>query len=362
MAQFRAEEQYFIWLASVEGMTPARMDRLLEIYEDAGALWDSPAEALKILPPKPARALRDARNQRYLEELLVKVERMPCRLITRLSDEYPEPLRRIYDPPSLLYVRGNSFLAHPQQLAVVGSRQATRDGKRAAREISAGLALHGVCVVSGLARGIDSCAHVGALESAGRTIAVLGCGVDVVYPPENTELVEKILSNGGSLISEYPPGTPPYASHFPARNRIISGLCQGVVIVEGTKKSGAMITVDQALDQGREVFAVPGSIYAPLSEGPNQLIFDGAMPVRSHWDILEHYGWAQLPTTNKTQAAPEGLSDEEQKLVEMLKIEEKSFDELANQTGIPTPTLSSLLTILELRGIISKLPGRIYRA
>lgn len=361
MARFREEEKYFIWLASVEGMTPARLGTLFEIYEDARALWDSPAEALKMLPPKPAEALRAARNQQYLEELLEKVERMPCCLITRLSDEYPEPLKCIYDPPSLLYLRGSTFLAHPHQLAVVGSRRATRDGKRAAREISAGLARHGVCVVSGLARGIDSCAHVGALEGAGRTIAVLGCGVDVVYPPENTELIEKILDNGGSLVSEYPPGTPPYASHFPARNRIISGLCQGVVIVEGAKNSGAMITVDQALDQGREVFAVPGSIYAPLSEGPNQLIFEGAMPVRSHWDILEHYGWAQQPTANKAPTAPEDLSDQENILVELLKIEEKSFDELANLTGIPTPTLSSLLTILELRGIISKLPGRMYR-
>lgn len=355
-------EQYYIWLASVEGMTPTRFYRLLTQFGDARQVWEDAAAAARLLPEKPASALLAARNQHRFYSLFNRIEGMDCQVITRLSDHYPALLTQIYDPPPLLYLRGALALGREKQIAVVGSRRASRDGRRAAQEIACGLAREGVCVVSGLARGVDTCAHVGALEGEGPTIAVLGCGVDVVYPPENGALLQRILETGGTVVSEYPPGTPPYASNFPARNRIISGLCPGVLMVEGRKNSGAMITVSQAAAEGRDVFALPGSIYAPMSEGPNQLLLDGAAPVVSHWDILEYYRWGQRGGVEKPAQAQPELDEDEKKLVEPLRIEEKSFDELANVTGFNSAKLNSLLTILELRGIIKKSPGRMYRA
>ena len=355
-------EQYYIWMASVEGMTPKRFEHLLTHFNDARCVWERVEEAARLLPDKVGAALRAARSQRFFYALFDRIARMDCQVITRLSDYYPPLLDTIYDPPPLLYVRGPLLLARKRQIAVVGSRRASRDGRRAAREFACGLAQEGVCVISGLARGVDTCAHLGALDGGGPTIAVLGCGADVIYPPENGDLLARILASGGTVISEYPPGTPPYASNFPARNRIISGLSAGVLMVEGAKNSGAMITVSQAAEQGRDVFAVPGSIYAPLSAGPNQLILDGAVPVLSHWDILEHYHWAQrgsLPAPHKEEPQ---LDEDEKKLLDGLKIEEKSFDELAILTGFNSGKLNSLLTMLELRGIIKKSPGRMYRA
>ena len=246
--------------------------------------------------------------------------------------------------------------------AIVGSRRATRDGKRAAREFAATLAREGVCVVSGLARGVDTCAHEGALEGGGATIAVLGSGADVIYPPENEELAARILDGGGAIVSEYPPGTRPSQGTFPARNRIISGLCGGVLMVEGSNTSGAMITVNFATEQGRDVFAVPGSIYSPLSAAPNRLIFDGANPALSAWDILEHYRWAARPADGASPRRAVELDEEEKLLVDALLEQELSFDELSALSKFPASKLNSLLTSLELRGIIVKAPGGIYRA
>ena len=226
-----------------------------------------------------------------------------------------------------------------------------------------GLAENGVTVVSGMARGIDSCAHRGALDGHGPTVAVLGCGVDVVYPPENDRLMAEILDSGGAIVSELTPGAPPVPGNFPARNRIISGLSQGTLIVEGAKVSGAMITVNLALEQGRDVFAVPGSIYSPLSSAPNQMILDGATPVLSPWDILEHYRWGCRPNPDSARPAPAPeLDPEEEALVAPLRNEALSFEELAQITGLPAAKLNSHLTMLELRGIIEKVPGGLYRA
>ena len=204
--------------------------------------------------------------------------------------------------------------------------------------------------------------HEGALAGNGRTIAVFGCGVDVIYPPENAELAERILAAGGALVSEYPPGTRPLAGHFPARNRIISGLTQGTLLVEGAKGSGAMITVNFALEQGRDVFAVPGSIYSPLSATPNRMIVDGAKPVVSAWEILDCYHWAEKPRDLPTKSPTVDLDDEEKRIVLPLTEQELSFSELAELTQISPSKLNSHLTMLELRGIIVKVPGGMYRA
>jgi DNA processing protein len=219
-----------------------------------------------------------------------------------------------------------------------------------------------VTVVSGLAYGIDAAAHEGAVKADGATIAVLGSGADIIYPAENERLAAEILDKGGAIVSEYPPGMPPLAANFPARNRIISGMSAGVLLVEGAKKSGAMITVDFALEQGRDVFAVPGSIYSPLSATPNQLIVDGAVPAVSPWDILSFYHWAERPAPGQSERIKVELDGDERAVYGPLAREKMTLTELCETTGFTSGKLLSLLTTLELRGIISKQPGGEYRA
>ena len=367
--EYTAMEQYWIWLSSVEGIGAKRFYQLLSVYEDARAVWDAlggvlvPPELRDMLGPAALNALREARSEEYFYRLFGALERKGIRAVTRLSDDYPAALTGVYDPPPTLYARGECPLNAEKAFAIVGSRRCTRDGQRAAREIAEGLARAGVTVVSGLARGVDSCAHRGALDGRGRTVAVLGCGADVVYPPENEKLVAEMLDSGGAVISEYAPGTQPLPGNFPPRNRIISGMCAGTLLVEGAKASGAMITVNFALEQGRDVFAVPGSIYSPLSEAPNRMIVDGAIPALSAWEILEYYRWAARPGENAAPKPPAAeLTDEERALVEPLREQELSFEELAQLTGLPAAKLNSHLTMLELRGIIEKAPGGMYRA
>ena len=356
-------EQYWIWLSSVEGIGPRRFYRLLSQYGDARAVWDNAGDdGMRFLGPKMLKSLRAARSQEYFFRLFASMEGVGMRAVTRISEGYPQALNEIHDPPPTLYVRGEAPLDAERMFAIVGSRRATRDGKRAAREFAAALARENVCVVSGLARGVDTCAHEGALEGGGATIAVLGSGADVIYPPENEELAARILDGGGAIVSEYPPGTRPSQGTFPARNRIISGLCGGVLLVEGSHTSGAMITVNFAAEQGRDVFAVPGSIYSPLSTAPNRLIFDGANPALSAWDILEHYRWAARPAQNARSGRAIDLDEDERPLYDALLEQELSFDELSALSKFPASKLNSLLTSLELRGIIVKAPGGIYRA
>ena len=365
---YTAMEQYWIWLSSVEGIGPKRFYQLLALYEDARGVWDALGGPLtppdmQIVGPQALNNLRQARNEGYFYRLFDRFERLGVRAVTRLSDAYPPALTGIYDPPPTLYMRGGCELDGEKMIAIVGSRRCTRDGQRAAREFARGLAENGVTVVSGMARGIDSFAHRGALDGGGRTIAVLGCGVDICYPPENEKLMAEIIDSGGAVISEFMPGTPPTPGNFPARNRIISGMTEGTLLVEGARASGAMITVNLALEQGRDVFAVPGGIYSPLSDAPNRMILDGATPVLCHWDILEHYRWAQRPSENPIrQSRPVELEPDEKAIVEPLREQALSFDELAVATGFSAARLNSHLTMLELRGIIEKVPGGLYRS
>ena len=361
-------DQYWIWLSGVEGIGPKRFYQLLSIYQDARAVWDAlgasvvPKE-MGFLGRPVVKALREARDEAYFYRLFDQLDKKGIRAVTRLSEDYPADLTSIYDPPPTLYVRGACPLNGERMFAIVGSRRSTRDGQRAAREIAEDLARADVTVVSGLARGIDTCAHEGTLAGGGRTIAVLGCGVDVVYPPENGELMARILDHGGAVVSEYTPGTQPLPGHFPQRNRIISGMTQGTLLVEGAEKSGAMITINCALEQGRDVFAVPGSIYSPLSATPNRMIVDGAFPVISCEQILNHYDWDSDPELSDRDPHREvKLDAEDAKLVESLREQELSFEELIQITGFNAAKLNSHLTMLELRGIIVKVPGGMYRA
>lgn len=359
--EYNLMEQYWLWLSAIPGMSPRRFYALLNACGDARALWDDPSCAEKAADEKLLAAIRAARSEHFFYDVFARLEKAGITALPMISDRYPARLRSIVDAPPTLYVRGNPDLNDERLFAIVGTRAPSYDGKKAAREFSQVLAQNGVTIVSGLARGVDTCAHTGCLEGGGRTIAVLGSGLNQLYPPENEPLARRIIEQGGSIVSEMQPDDGPQKWSFPARNRIISGLTPGVLVVEGRKSSGALITAEDALEQSRDVFAVPGSIYSPLAEGPNRLIQNGAYPALSPWDILEAQRWGARPAaTSRRKAAPE-MSAEETQIYKCVQNESLSFEEIANLTKFSTPELNSHLTMLILRGIIVKTPGNCYR-
>lgn len=277
------------------------------------------------------------------------------KILTISDDEYPELLKYITDPPLVLYCRG--MIPRSNSIAIVGSRKASGYGIETARKMAFNLALSDICIVSGMARGIDTAAHTGALEAGGKTVAVLGCGVDVTYPPENSGLMERIAESG-AVISEYPPGTPPSTFNFPGRNRIISGMSVGTLIVEAGMKSGSLITANYALEQGRDVFAVPGNINNYNSMGTNRLIKDGAKMVLDVDDILDELSFGSSPLVKKNRktkgSRTHNLGTKEKKIVNALKIEDLYDEELAEKTSIDLIELFELLLELELNGIVKK--------
>lgn len=273
-------------------------------------------------------------------------------VLTLTDPAYPAALRTISDPPPVLFVRG-ALDASPA-VAIIGSRRATPYGLTAAARLATDLAVAGVTIVSGLARGIDGTAHQAALDGGGQTIAVLGCGADVIYPPEHRTLAGAIAARG-ALVSEFAPGTPPLREHFPRRNRIISGLALGVVVVEGTEDSGALVTVDYALNQGREVFAVPGSIFSRHSRAPNDLLRQGARVVEGAADVLHELG---LPVGPERSAQTAGLDDREARLLDLLESGPRSRDDLVAASGWVAGEVAALMSMLEIRGLIRTLPGQ----
>ncbi len=303
-------------------------------------------------------ALRKARDPKVLADLLRGMERAGMIAITREDGEYPARLRAVPDAPPVLFLRGRASLEGARMIAIVGARNSTAYGTRIARRIARELSASGVTVVSGLARGIDSAAHRGAVDAHARTIAVLGSGVDVIYPPEHMMLADEILENGGSILSEQPPGALPLRHHFPARNRIISGLSSAVLLVEGARKSGALSTVAHATEQGRDVYAIPGQADSPLSEMTHALIREGARLVTSAAELLSDLGWdSDAPATGALPAAAL-LTQAEQRVVNLLAGGPVDTDALVTETGMSVQELGALLTVLELNGVIRKLPGR----
>lgn len=293
------------------------------------------------------------------ESYLHKVMADGINILTWEDEDYPSLLRQIVNPPYVLYYRGQIEYSEYPAIAVVGSRVASHYGKNTARKFGSELAARGITVVSGMARGIDSEAHRGALET-GKTIAVLGCGLNIVYPPENEKLYSEIVS-AGAVISEFPPNTGPEPGNFPMRNRIISGLCRGVVVIEAKQKSGALITTDFALEQGRDVFAVPGPINSKTSEGTNNLIKQGAKLVTCCQDIIEEYSdLAAAELGLPQQASLSFLTGDETKLLDAFNNEPCHFDDLLQITGFDFGQLSTILLELEFRGIIRGLPGNYY--
>ena len=292
-------------------------------------------------------AFEEVRKKHDPVKLKEQWDQIAVRPILIDDEEYPALLREIYSPPQVLFIKGKMSTFQKPAIAIVGARKCTAYGRQASEKLASELAGLGICVISGGARGIDTAAHRGALQT-GETIAVFGCGVDVSYPPENRELFSQIES-AGALISEYPPGTPPIAGNFPARNRIISGLSKGVLVVEAAEKSGSLITAHLALEQNREVFAIPGGILSPLSRGTNRLIQQGAKLVMEGADLLEEFGLEASPKSAKAELPI--LSAPEQQILSQLSPEtSKSLEELVNQTGLEWSAASLILFEMELKG------------
>lgn len=302
-------------------------------------------------------ALRRGDPLKYLDDL----KNRGIEVVTIDEDQYPILLSKISKPPYILYYRGDISIANKFCLAIVGARNCTVYGKKVARDLASSLSAENIVVVSGMARGIDTEAHMGALDAAGKTVAVLGSGVDIVYPRENKVLYDNLVEKG-LVMTEFSPGTRPEPGNFPIRNRIISGLSKGIIVVEAQKRSGALITADAALEQGRDVFAVPGAITSSLSEGCNNLIKQGACLVTCYQDILqEYYEFTPKAVRQECQEQELLLLDTEEELViQCIGYDPSHMDEILSATGLSVGQLSTILLQLELRGLIKSLPGRYW--
>jgi DNA processing protein len=319
------------------------------------------------VPPEAGAAISSRRYRPMADEIVDWANRENCRFLVRGGKGYPSILNEIYDPPLILYCRGQIEILDLPAVAIVGTRRPTFYGLQMAQGLAFDLAKRELSIVSGLARGIDAAAHRGCLEAAGRTVAVLGCGIDVVYPREHRQLTQQIAASG-LLLSEFPPGTSPSPQNFPVRNRIISGLSLGTVIVEASEYSGSLITARLAMEQNREVFAIPGNLTSPQSFGPNYLIKQGAKLVQVWRDIVE-----ELPAEVrhrilvKEDTRPRQISEldfstpEESKILEMLAYDQATqFDRILQKSGMTVPHLSESLLNLEMRGCIRQVPGNLF--
>lgn len=343
---------YWLVFNRVLGIGPARLRALLQYFGDLRAAWEADEGAWRAagLDQRTIRNLAEARRRLDPDRERERLERSGATALTWEDPAYPLLLRRIPDPPPVLFVRGSLAEADRWALAVVGTRRPTAYGRQAAEWFAGELARAGIPIVSGLARGIDAVAHEAALKVGGRTLAVLPCGVDRVYPLEHARLAARILERGGALVSELPLGAPAEPGNFPARNRLISGLAVGVLVVEAGATSGALITAAHAAEQGREVFAVPGSIFSPTSQGTHRLIRDGATPVASPQELLEALNWStaaqQVEVQLQLPADPV-----EVRLLEVLTREPQHIDDIARSAGLPVAQVSSALAMMELKGM-----------
>lgn len=353
-------QQALLRLHLTPGLGRVALFKLHHYFGDFPAILNAPPQQLEAagLSKKLINRI-PAQNDPIYRSTCHKLEKLQVRLLSFWDQDYPSLLRQIHDPPALLYLRGK--LPTNDCLAIVGSRSATPGGLQLAYELAKKMAQHDICIVSGLARGIDSAAHRGALHVAGATIAVLGCGIDRIYPPENSRLHQEILQNN-AVISEYPPGTPPLAGHFPGRNRIISGLSRGILIVEAAEGSGSLITGDFALEQGRELFATPGAVQNTTSKGVNRLIKEGAQLVTEADDILQTL-WPKRLSHDQQQVVDQfltQLNNSARNVYQHLSHEPLHIDEIGRKCGLTPMEVSAILLDLELQGGVQVLPGNSY--
>jgi DNA processing protein len=356
------QRKYWVGFNLVKGIGAVRMQALLDHFGDLSIAWQSPIDALMEagLSHKIAENVLKTRQSTDLDKLVENIRRKGIQVLTRDDETYPARLKEIDQPPPVLYVRGSIQDEDTWAVAIVGTRRVTVYGRQVTEEVSRFLAINGVTVVSGLARGVDAIAHDSALKASGRTFAVLGSGVDRIYPPENLSMAEKIIRQG-AIISDYAPGTPPDGVNFPPRNRIISGLAQAVIVVEAGETSGALITAQFAAEQGREVFAVPGNINAIQSKGTNRLIQDGAHPLLKPEDVLDILHLEQIQ--QKSTARKLIPADEtEAQLLGILGSEPIYIDEIQARAGLSIDKVSATLTLMELKGLIRQVGHMNYVA
>ncbi len=351
-------------LALVPGVGPRTRQKLLEYFGSVRGVLEASAGELEKVPdigPKLASAIRSAQDRRQAEQVWALCQQHGVRVLRLADPDYPELLKQIADPPAVLFVRGQLFPRDRLAIAMVGTRHPSLYGLRQAERLASSLARAGLTIISGLARGIDAAAHRGALAGGGRTLAVLAHGVLDIYPPEHKDLAEQILTQG-ALLSETPPGAKPLAGMFPQRNRLISGLALGVLVVEAPHRSGALITARHAVEQNREVFAVPGRIDEPTSHGCHRLIREGAKLVESAEDILEELGPLVQPTLRQTgrpihHPAELLLNPTEQAVLDAIGTDPTDIDQIVRATGLPVPRVLATLSVLEMRHLVRRVSG-----
>ena len=355
------DRAFWLGFHLIPNIGAARISRLVERFGDLSTAWEADLPALQDagMNEKSATALVRHRDRIDLEREWEKVEKAGASILTLADDEYPRLLREIPSPPPVIYVKGKLLPEDETSIGVVGTRRATRYGQEMTRRLSSGLAAAGVVIVSGLARGIDAIAHSEALDAGGRTVAVLGSGVDRIYPPEHRKLSEQVTEQG-ALISEFPIGTKPEARNFPIRNRLISGLSLGVLVVEAPRKSGALITSTFAADQGRTVFAVPGSAMSSASEGTLQLLRDGAALAASVDDVLQELNLERRHAAIENRKLLPDATGDEQRILNVIEGEPKHIDEIAIDTGINISQLSAMLLQMQLKGLVRDAGGQHY--
>jgi len=354
-----SERRFYLAFNRIPYLGPAGFRRLESAFGSLAEAWRAPLSRLRSagLGARALSALEALRPRIDPAREEALAERLGLQVLTWRDPDYPARLREIPDPPPVLYLKGNLRPEDARAVAVVGTRRPTPYGRQATAHLVEGLARAGVTVVSGLALGIDGVAHRTALEAGGRTLAVLACGLDRVYPPEHRDLAEAV-ARSGALLSEFPPGTRPEAHNFPRRNRLLSGLALGVLVVEAPEASGALITVRWALDQGREVMAVPGPIFSPASRGALRLLQEGARLVMEVEDILEEVGLAPGAPVQAPLPGLDAPEDEaERALLEALASGPLHIDDLVRQTNLPVAQVTATLTLLEVRGRVRSLGG-----
>lgn len=359
-------KKYWVWLQQIPELGTGKFHLLLKRFGDPREVYEATdaeiRSAEKLIGAKAMHGILTSRRECDLDAAEKICSSGNVSVLTMKDADYPPLLKMIPVPPVVLYLMGKLPDSKKPALAIVGSRRATAYGYEAARKLAGEMASLDIAVISGLARGIDGMAHRGALEHDGYTLGVLGCGIDIVYPRENEGLFRQMSATGG-IMSEYPPGMPPFPGFFPVRNRIISGISDGVLVIEAGRKSGALITVDHALEQGREVFALPGNIDSKTSEGTNHIIQQGAHMVTSAQDIVEIMGWgikgrkAQKPP--KKPITPQ-LDFFEMQVYNALADGKKYYDEVLYLTEMEPGRLNTVLSMMEIKGIIRQLPGQLF--
>ena len=356
------DTKYWIAFNMVRGIGAVRFQQIRAFFGDLSLAWDAPGSAFKEagLPARVVSNLLQLRDSMDLDRVYESILEQDVSVLTLLDEDYPRLLQEIDQSPPVLYVRGELTPADEFAVALVGTRRVSAYGQQITRDVSLFLAGNGLTIVSGLARGVDGLAHQHALQAGGRTIAVLGSGVDVIYPPEHRKLADAILENG-AIVSDYPMGTQPEGVNFPPRNRIISGLSLATVVIEAGERSGALITADFALEQGRDVFAVPGNVLSPASRGTNRLSQKGAYPLVSPKDVLDVLDLNQVEAI-KTARQVLPADETEAKILQLLGYEPKHVDQVCNQASLPIERVSAALTLMELKGMVQHVGGMRYTA